>query len=103
VNIGCSQHSLDGSDLSHLASDLSKACGVSKSDDEESPEVILRWFGISRTGETAVIGPNGETGPEYAITDLQQNARAIQDPYGYRSSIDAGPSIPWTAAKELFR
>jgi len=31
------------------------------------------------------VGPNGETLPEYAIVDIEQNQRAIADPDGWQN------------------
>jgi hypothetical protein len=94
---------LDQSDVSAIAGDLGKVCGLSKAGGEESAEVIMRWFGFTPTGRSIVIGRNGETGPEYLLTDPQQQAIAMGDPYGYRRHINSLHPIPWGAAKELYR
>ena len=68
-------------------------------------DAILTWFGIAATGGMIEVGPNGETLPEYAIVDPEQNRRAIQDPYGYQKVNPAKmvEKIPWGHVKQLYR
>jgi hypothetical protein len=60
---------------------------------------------MAATGGEIVVGPNGETKPEYVVADWAQLRRAQADPYGYRASPAAAPAVkkPWTQIKELYR
>ena len=43
------------------------------------------------------------TVPEYAVTNPEQRLIGINDPYGYRNSINSVRSLPWATVKELYR
>jgi hypothetical protein len=92
---------IDSADLAKLAQELDTSCNISKSQVGERA-AILEWFGAVPTGHDVETGPNGETSPEYVFGDPSRLARAIADPYGYRTAARA-VSIPWGRVKELFR
>jgi len=107
---GSSSLFLDGADLAVMSAKLGvNNCDVSKTATSEAVaserDAILNWFGVAATGGMIEVGPNGETLPEYAIVDVEQNRRAIQDPYGYRKMNPAtlAEEIPWGRVKQLYR
>jgi hypothetical protein len=103
ANLGGSQHVIDSSDLSALCGDLGKYCGMAKAGVDEDPAVIIAWFGLTMTGRMVVVGANGETVPEYALTDRKQMAVGVSNPYGYRDHIDTSRPASWGNVKQLFR
>ncbi len=97
------QYALDQADLSAFANDLGKTCKLGKAVEGEDAETIMAWFGFTLTGRSIVIGRNGETVPEYELSDPTQNMVARSDPYGYRNRINSEKTAPWSRVKQLFR
>jgi hypothetical protein len=98
-------NNIDFSDVIAVATDLGKACGVSKSAADAERGEIMNWFGYVPTGEGVEIVPGGELAPGWALVDADQNRRAIADPYGYRNRAAATPleDVPWARVKRLFK
>jgi hypothetical protein len=98
---------VEAADLSRMAAALQQRYkGAGKAGDTEGAAEILTWFGIASTGRHIIVGPDGDQLPEYAIVNMEQNRRAILDPYCYRrtaSTASAASKISWTVAKQLYR
>ena len=89
VNVGMFGSSsalyIDAVDLAMMAVDLDVDDCTASKPGESDKDKILAWFGIQATGGVIEVGPNGETLPEYAIVDIEQNQRAIADPDGWQN------------------
>ncbi len=101
---GGSQNQIDSGDISLVNARLGDQCDIGKTAGNETA-AILKWFGMAATGSSVVIGPNGETGAEYAVMDSEKLARAIADPYGYKRHVAgaAAQKSTWSLVKKLYR
>lgn len=96
---------IDQADLSALAADFGKQCTLlPKPGSASEMAAMLEWFGVASTGRMIVVGPQGETVPEYTIVDQAKNLRAMADPYGYKRNLaSSATQVPWSQVKELYR
>jgi hypothetical protein len=103
TNVNYSASYLDGGDLAHASYDLGReaACQLGKPGNGVSWDAIMAWFGFARTGQMIDIGI--ATVPEWTCTNPEQRLIGINDPYGYRRTINSARSVPWGEVKELYR
>jgi hypothetical protein len=99
-----SSNLIDSGDVTAWSAASGGACLVSKAAESEFAR-ILDWWGIQKTGQLIVCGPNGETCDGYAMVDEAKRLRGIADPYGYRNVTAAATatSVPWSTVKRLYR
>jgi len=101
---GSSFNAIDSADLTALATDMTTACGTSKTGDEGLANGILAWWGIGLTGE--IVNVNGQLLPEYDVVDIAQFQVALNDPDGYLDRLLSSAAVenaPWGHTKSLFR
>ena len=106
VNPFDSSPTIASGDLAIFVNRVGTSCQLGKVGAGTEFAAILDWFGIAQSGRLVVVGPNGETFPEYEVVDEEKNRRAIVDPYGYLDTMNSNAvaeRVPWSLVKQFFR